>query len=208
MFSKERCLNEKGFSLVELLVAVMIFVILLMGVLFLFEFGLTNAGSLRTRSTMNIEASNVMEKMLRQIRCARKFKVPTVIEGMAPNPISFVADVTGVGPDKNVMFYRTTSDNLLSTCEKEDTGGNWTYTELLKHTELLKQTIRLTFTYWDVNGYRLDAITEDNRMSIKRVDITLTMRKTFNSDTSPIEITKTGSVFIRSKLVSLLGGEE
>lgn len=203
MFSKERCLNEKGFSLVELLVAVMIFVILLMGVLFLFEFGLTNAGSLRTRSTMNIEASNVMEKMLRQIRCARKFKVPTVIEGMAPNPISFVADVTGVGPDKNVMFYRTTSDNLLSTCEKEDTGGNWTYTELLK------QTTGLTFTYWSGGGIRLgNAITEDNRMSIKRVDITLTMRKTFNSDTSPIEITKTGSVFIRSKLVSLLGGEE
>lgn len=206
MFSKERCLNEKGFSLVELLVAVMIFVILLMGVLFLFEFGLTNAGSLRTRSTMNIEASNVMEKMLRQIRCARKFKVPTVIEGMEDmdrNYISFVADVTGVGPDKNVMFYRTISDNLLSTCEKEDTGGNWTYTELLK------QTTGLTFTYWSGGGIRLgNAITEDNRMSIKRVDITLTMRKTFNSDTSPIEITKTGSVFIRSKLVSLLGGEE
>ena len=204
MFSKERCLNEKGFSLVELLVAVMIFVILLMGVLFLFEFGLTNAGSLRTRSTMNIEASNVMEKMSRQIRCARKFKVPTVIEGMARNsiPISFVADVTGVGPDKNVMFYLT-SDNLLSTCEKEDTGGNWTYTELLK------QTTGLTFTYYNVNGDSLgNAITEGNRMSIKRVDITLTMRKTFNSDTSPIEITKKGSVFIRSKLVSLLGGEE
>lgn len=208
LFSKKRFQNEKGFSIAELLIAVMILVILLMGIFFMFEFGLTNANTLRIRTTLNIQASNILEKMIRQIRCANQFKVPVIAEGMADNPTYFVADTQGIvnseGNDINreVMFYRTTADNILYIRDKAVGESTWTDTKLADYTTVL------IFTYYDTSGNSLgNAITEANRKSIKKVNITLTMRRTFTSDTSSIEVTKTGSVVVRSRLTKLWGRE-
>ncbi len=184
--------SDSGFSIVELLVAIAVFVILLAGVLFVFEFGLTNANALRFRSAMNVQAENIMEKMTRQIRCARQFVVPAIATGMDVNPISFVADVRGDGTNRNVMFYRTTADNRLYSSEKKTTEATWT------STELGRMVTSLTFTYYNADGVSLgNAITDANKSSIKRVDITFVMRKTFSNGNSPIVINQTGSVVVR-----------
>jgi prepilin-type N-terminal cleavage/methylation domain-containing protein len=186
--------NEKGFSLVELVIAMIIFVIFLAGILLLFEFGLTSSKRLQTRSVLNTKISTAMEKMLRQIRCANKFTAPVVPGGMADNPIMFTADVRGDGFNRDVMFYRTTADNLLYTCEKEPLHETeWTYNELAKY------VTALTFTYYDSEGISLgNAITEGNRKLIRNVEISITARRTLGSDV--IEITRTGTVTIRSNL--------
>lgn len=202
----EKYQNEKGFSLVELLITMIILVIFLAGILFLFEFGLTSAKILQTRSVLNTKISIAMEKMLRQIRCANKFKVPVVTEGMAANPIMFTADVRGDGVNRDVMFYRTTADNplgdnLLCTCEREEREPpnelEWTDSELAKYLTVL------TFEYYDSTGESLgNEITEDNRTLIRNVEISITARRTLGSKV--IEITKTGTVTIRSSLSYLI----
>lgn len=201
--------NEDGFSIAELVIALIIFVVLLMGVLFVFEFGLTNANTLRIKSGMNVQANSVMEKMIRQIRCANQFVVPPVVTGRAANPAYFVANTRGEfdgqGNDiyREVMFYRTTSDDLLYTCERVVGDSTW------EDTELAKYTTALTFTYYDATGDSLGvAITEANRKSIKRVDITLTMRRTYKPGENPIEVTVKNSVVVRSKLVTTLWRRE
>lgn len=196
----EKDQNEKGFSLVELVITMIIFVIFLAGILFLFEFGLTSAKKLQTRSVLNTKISTAMEKMLRQIRCANKFTVPADAEGMAANPIMFTADVRGDGVNRDIMFYRTTAD-LLCTCEREEREPpnelEWTDNELAKYVTVL------TFEYYASTGESLgSSITDDNKKLIRNVEISITARRTLGSNV--IEITKTGTVTIRSSLSFLI----
>jgi hypothetical protein len=115
---------------------------------------------------------------------------------MTGNPVYFVGDVRGDGTDRDVMFYRTTG-NLLYTGEKVG-AGNWT------NTELAQSVTALNFEYFNSGGQSLgSSITSDNRTSIKRVEITLTMLRPFSAGASPIQVTKTASVAIRSALSSL-----
>lgn len=182
--------DERGFTLVEMLIAIVILFILLVGVLYFFEFGLRNAKTTQARSILNIEASNTMEKMVRQLRCANSFTVPTVTSPMTGNPTFLRGDVKGDGTNSSIMFYRTT-ENALFVYENGITPD----------TKMASNVTALTFTYYDSDGQPLGSeITEANRTLIKRVEISLTMLKAVGSGGSTVTTTKTGSVLIRSEL--------
>lgn len=189
----ERLRGEQGTSLVEMLIAITLLFILLMGVLFMFEFGLRNAKGIQTQSIVNVEATNVMEKMVRQIRCAKRFLVPTVVAPMTGNPLYFVADVDGSGTDSEITFYRT-SGNVLTVRQKKGAAA-------ASDREVAQNVTALTFELFDSGGTSLGAaITEGNRTSVNRVDITLSMQKNTGTGSTPITVTKRATVDIRCLL--------
>lgn len=198
--SRNRVSAEEGFNLVEMVVAVTVFGILLAGLLFFFQFGLSSSRGMQVRTALNQEAANVMEKMVRQIRVAYRFIVPTVVPPMTGNPIYFTGDVRGDGTDRNIMFYRTTGNLLYS---REDGVGD---------TEMAKNVTTLVFTYYRYSGDAVvqctdgtpagQQITSVNRTLIKRVDIQLIMQRSVGAGSSPVQVEKKASVIIRSKLTT------
>src|SRR5450756_3119041 len=71
--------SEKGMSIVELIVGIIILLILLAGVLFFFDFGLGNFKLAQARGVLSQEADNVMEETIRQVRVATSFMVPCLL---------------------------------------------------------------------------------------------------------------------------------
>lgn len=193
-FSVKRAAGrEDGFNLVEMLISVAIFVIVLGGLTFFFTTGLFNTKRTRVRETLNQQASGLLEQVVREIRVARRFKVPTLSGDMTGNPIYFTGDVRGDGIDRDVMFYRTTA-NLLMTREQVGTGSP-------TDTELAEGATALDFTYYDKNGASLgNQITGANRMLIKKVTIRLVIQRSTGAGDAPVVLEKTGTVVVRSKL--------
>lgn len=187
---KNRASTEEGFNLVEMMVAITVFGILLAGLLLFFQFGLTSSRAMQVRTALSQEAANVMEKMVRQIRVAHRFMVPSVVSPMTGNPIYFTGDVRGDLVDRDIMFYRTTGNLLFS---REEVGD----------TEMARNVTTLVFTYYDANGTSLgQQITSVNRTLIKRVDIQLIMQRSTGAGSSPVVVEKKASVIIRSKLTT------
>ena len=197
LIDRAKVKDEGGWTLVELLISIMIFTIVLAGILLFFDFGLNNSKQMQVRSNLNQEAGNAIEKMVRQIRVAHKFMVPTLTGSMTGNPIYFSGDVRATGTERNIMFYRTT-DNILYTRDESDTPT--------LNYEMAKDVTNLVFTYYDSTGAQFvdgtpagQQITNLNRVLIKRVDISLTMQRKSGSGT--VTSTKTGTVYIRSTLL-------
>ncbi len=199
--------DERGTSVVEMLTAVILLFLLLMGVLYMFEFGLRNAKGIQTKSILSVEASNTMEKMVRQVRCAKLasteadylagksgFMVPTVVSPMTGNPIYFLADVRGDSVDRFIMFYRTSGNDLYI---RESIGGVNPVDR-----RLARNVTGLAFDYYDVDGTSLgSSITSSNRLSIYRTDITLTMQKSTGGDSTPTTVVQRGTVVVRGTLI-------
>ena len=193
--AKREALDEGGFSLVEMIVAMVILVILLAGLMLFLETGLTSSSIMRVRASLNQESANVMEKMARQIRVAYRFMVPTVITPMEGNPIYFTGDVRGDGTDRNIWFYRTNGSVLFLRDESTSPPD----------AEVARNVTTLVFTYYDSNDASLGTqITNGIRTSIKRVDIQLVMQR--QAGTRSVRIEKRSTVLIPSQLTSQLTG--
>lgn len=177
--------GESGMSLVEMLISVILLFILLSGVLFMFEYGLINAKEMQQRSILNVDAGNTMEKMVRQIRCVSRFNVPG-----ENSPIDFFGDVRGSGTDAQVIFFRNADGNELKVTEKLGSAAAVTYT-------IAPGVTALAFRYYDADGQAM-TVTDANRTSINRVDISFTMQRTVGAKT--VAVTRTASVFVRSTL--------
>jgi len=197
LIDREKAKDESGWTLVELLISIMIFTIVLAGILLFFDFGLNNSKQMQVRSNLNQEAGNAIEKMVRQIRVAHKFMVPTLTGSMTGNPIYFSGDVRATGTERNIMFYRTT-DKILYTRDESDTPT--------LNYEMAKDVTNLVYTYYDSTGAQFtdgspvgQQITNLNRVLIKRVDISMTMQR--KSGSATVTTTKTGTVYIRSALL-------
>lgn len=175
-------------SLVEMLISVILLFILLMGVLYMFEYGLMNAKTIQSRSVMNVDAANTLEKIERQIRCAKSFNVPA-----ANSPVDFVGDVRGDGVDREIIFYRDANTNTLNVTERIGAGAPSTVV-------VARGVTALSFTYYDVDGVAM-TVTGTNRTQIERVDLSFTMQKTIGDKT--LSTTKTGTIQIRCDLTMI-----
>jgi type II secretory pathway pseudopilin PulG len=180
--------TESGMTLVEVLMSVILLFLLLTGVLFMFEYGLSNAKKIQSRSILSVDATNAMEKMKRQIRCARSFVVPTT-----NSPIDFIGDVRGDGTDREIIFYRDANTNTLNVSERIG-AGTWT-------TTVMGQGVTaFSITYYDINGAEL-TVSSSNRNEIKRIGISFTMQR--GSSDQLVTTTRTGTVTLRCELTML-----
>ena len=181
--------SEKGMSIVELVIALVILLILITGVMFIFEFGITNFKLAQARGVLSQEADNVMEKMVRQVRVAQSFMVPGGT-GWVGNPIYFAGDVRGDGTTSNVMFYLT-SDNKLMRSDS-----------MAGAVDIANRVTALEFTYYGIGGQALspsDSIADGNRTLIRTVQIRFVMERSVPGR-SPISTERVGEVVVRSKL--------
>jgi len=191
--AKKAAADEGGFNLVDMLISVAIFVIVLGGLTFFFTTGLFNTKRTRVRETLNQQASGLLEQMIREIRVANRFTVPTLTGDMTGNPIYFRGDVRGDGVNRNITFYRTTADRLMT---REQVGAGSP-----SDTELAEGATALEFAYYDKNGASLgNQITSANRTLIKKVTIRLVLERPAGSGDQPVVVEKSGSVVVRSKL--------
>lgn len=188
---KGKLSDESGMTLIEMLISVMLLFILLLGVLYIFEYGLLNAKQMQARSILNVDAANTLEKIERQIRCAKSFVVPAT-----NSPIDFIADVRGdvIKEDREIIFYRDANANTLNVSERIGAGATTTY-------EIAKGVTALAFAYYDADGAAL-TVDSTNRTQIKRVEVSFTMQKSAGSKT--VVTTKTGTVQIRCELAMIV----
>lgn len=187
--------SEKGMSIVELIVGIIILLILLAGVLFFFDFGIGNFKLTQARGMLSQEADNVMEETLRQVRVASSFMVP-VGSGWVGQPIRFKGDVLGGTPSttSDVMFYQSSASVTSGSklMRSEDGGAS--------AVEIADRVTDLVFTYYDKDGMPLgNSITIENMALIKKVEIRFVMERPVPGR-SPIWTTRNGTVVIRSKL--------
>src|SRR5450756_3203054 len=155
--------SEKGMSIVELIVGIIILLILLAGVLFFFDFGLGNFKLAQARGVLSQEADNVMEETIRQVRVATSFMVP-VGSGWVGIPIYFAGDVRGDPTTSNVinvMFYLTSENKLM----RNDSAGA---IDIADSVTIADRVTKLEFTYYSGDGKPLvppDSITDGTRTS-------------------------------------------
>lgn len=192
--------DEGGQTVIELVITIAILLILLSGVLFFFDFGFRNFKVAQSKGVLSQDSDAVMEKMIRQIRVANKFSVPSG-SGWATNtyPICFQGDIYGDGTPRTVMFYQT-SDNQLMMNNVTDSIT----------TALVPTVSALQFNYYDSSGVALGTVTAQGTSlstisdltKIKTVQIKLTMTRPVAGQ-SAVSNTRTGIVVIRSELTSL-----
>ncbi len=195
--------SENGMSLIELIIAVSILFIMLTGVLFFFDFGFKNFKMAQSKSVLSQDSDSIMEKMIRQIRVASKFQVPTG-SGWDTNfyPICFQGDILGDGNTWTTTFYKTSDNQLIMNSVNNGTTNT---------TTLTTRVTALRFNYYDSSSAALGTVSQtkgtdlssiSDLTTIKTVQISLTMSRQVAGG-GTVSTTRTGTVVIRAELTSI-----
>jgi prepilin-type N-terminal cleavage/methylation domain-containing protein len=147
-------LSARGFTIIELIVVIALFVILVSVIPMIFLTGLKSWSSGRNRAQIREEANLAMEMMVRDLGQADTITVATA------SAITFAADVDNDNANETVAYSRDAGNNLIRAVAGTAIALN-------------SDTQALTFTYTDLNNAVFTPTTQADRDNIRVVTIGL-----------------------------------
>lgn len=152
---------NKGFTLIEVFIVIILFSVLALSVLWIFSTSLKIWGTGLDRTQIRQEAGAALGRIIRELGQTASVSAATA------NQITFLADLDGNGSDETVSLNVS--------------GGNLTRTEGAVTTLLASNVQTFGLSYRDVNNVLLtppaDTDTQPERDQIRIVTVTLTMDK-------------------------------
>lgn len=163
---RERLSREEGFSIIELLIA-----ILLISVLTYAAFNFSQTGVSLNRASMysadvSQELRTTMEKMTWQLRVAYHFVPGQCVQG--GSSVSFWAYVNA-SEERNIEYSLDAEGNLLVS---QGLSGD--------QATIATGVSQLSFSYYDIYGSKIDnAVLSVDTTSIKRIEISMTIERNY-----------------------------
>ena len=166
--TRPRLSDQRGFTLVELLVAITIGMVILMATLMVFDRTISASGQIADRSEALQRGRQAMELITRQLRSQVCVGTTTPIVAGSDLSVTFYADLTDGTPanpiKKRTLSYDTTKDTIFESVAPS-TGvypdlsfGTATTTPLLTNVDqiLNGSTLQPIFTYWGYETGKTD----------------------------------------------------
>lgn len=178
--------NQRGFSLLELLVVTSIFTVVLFAVYMMYETNQTTFTRGKDKIDIQQNARVALEMMAMETRMAGYDPSPaatpaTAIQTASANEILFIADVTGDNVSDKVR-YQLVGGQVMREISSW-VGGVWTPNPATV-SPLADSATALSFTYYDANN----AVT-GTLANIRRITIGLTVQKTWAGKTERFPLT-------------------
>ncbi len=173
---KTKMLNSKGFTLVEMLIALVIGILVILAILQIYSFFLKTSVGLDEGLEVQLEAKTGAQRIVKEMRAAGCYYTGAPIVVAGTSVVEFESDIDPnptKGPWKIKYEYNETDHSLMRS---EAEWGGTSYGAYSTAQELSRHITALTFQYYDETNVEITApvSSQANRDLIRRVAITMT----------------------------------
>lgn len=204
----QNALNDKGFTLSELLVALAMAAIVMTGVYSIYTYFIRSSSGQERLAEIQQEGRAAMERVVKELRAGGCYYKNTPIITATADTFEFESD-TDPDPTQGPWMIRYSVDAATDTLTRETAAWNTgalAYGAYSAGQDVAGHVSSITFAYYDENGASIAApiTSQANRDTIRRVDVTLV---TQTSEKNPVtnqfdSISIKSSVYLRCMGVS------